>query len=111
EQQRHLKKLRQTALEGMTFFEQFQPCLVGSLLSGSAGLYTEIHLHLFADYSEEVNLYLLDKHIDHEVVQQRYFINGETALTVSVYRFMADDIVIEASVFPQVTRRQTVHIR
>ncbi|MGC1520454.1 MAG: hypothetical protein WA803_02845, partial [Steroidobacteraceae bacterium] len=43
-----LKEQRRIALDTMRMLEEFQPRLVGSVLTGTATNYSDINLHLFA---------------------------------------------------------------
>ena len=53
-----LKEQRRIALDTMRMLEEFQPRLVGSVLTGTATNYSDINLHLFADRSESVAIRL-----------------------------------------------------
>jgi len=51
----HLEALhaqRHAALSAMRYLREFEPRLVGPVLSGTATLHTEVQLHLFADRVE-----------------------------------------------------------
>ncbi len=47
-----LKEQRRIALDTMRRLSEFQPRLVGSVLTGTATNYSDINLHLFAENSE-----------------------------------------------------------
>src|SRR5581483_6512174 len=51
---RSLDAQRRAALQAMHWLSQFQPRLVGSVLSGTATEHADIQLHLFADRPENV---------------------------------------------------------
>ena len=55
-----LKEQRRVALDTMRRLAEFQPRLVGSVLTGTATDYSDINLHLFADRSESVALKLIE---------------------------------------------------
>ena len=59
--------LRQIALQIMQELERFNPYLVGSVLNGTAGQHSDIYLHLYADNTKEVAIFLLNKDIQFEV--------------------------------------------
>ena len=63
----HLKFLREGAVQAIHFLADFNPRLVGSVLSGTAGQHADINLHLFADTPEEVSLFLMEAHIPFQV--------------------------------------------
>lgn len=81
-----LRELRQLALEIMGELVQFNPYLTGSVLSGSAGKYAGIHLHLFFDNAKSVEHFLLDHQIDFRAGATRLYA-GNTALDVPTLSF------------------------
>jgi hypothetical protein len=66
-QPERLLLLRKLALEIMLELERFNPYLVGAVFNGTAGKHSDIHLHLYADNTKEVAIFLLNKGIDFEV--------------------------------------------
>jgi hypothetical protein len=66
-----LEAQRRAALQAMHWLSQFEPRLVGPVLSGTATEYADIQLHLFADTPEYVALKLIDRGIAHEVTERR----------------------------------------
>jgi len=60
EQPAHLRHLREVAVEVMREFEQFRPVLVGSVLSGTAGQFSDVSLQLFTDDVKSLTLFLLN---------------------------------------------------
>ena len=91
---------RRAALSAMRYLAQFEPRLVGAVLSGTATLHTEVQLHLFADRVESVTLKLIDEGIRHELTERRLRLNAERVLPFPGVRFEMDDQPIEATVFP-----------
>jgi hypothetical protein len=61
EQPAHLRRLREVAVKVMREFENFRPALVGSVLSGTAGKFSDVNLQLFADDSKALTMFLLNK--------------------------------------------------
>ena len=100
DQPRRLRQLRVAALDAMRFFEGFDPRLTGSVLSGTAGEHSDINLHLFADSSEEVYLFLLEANVPYEQSQRRLRVERDEYATYPSVRFLAGDIPIEAMIFP-----------
>jgi hypothetical protein len=98
-QPEELKQLRNIAIEAMKFLRNFNPRLVGSVLSGTADAHSVIRLHLFADTIESVGFYLLDNKIPHKLSQRRLKINAEQFENYSAYEFMVDDAALELIVF------------
>ena len=68
---------RRAALPAMRYLREFEPRLVGPVLSGTATEHSEVQLHLFADRAESVTLKLLDEGIPHEVTERRVKLNAE----------------------------------
>lgn len=66
-QPQRLLLLRQIALAVMQELERFNPYLVGSVLNGTASKHSDIYLHLYADNTKEVAIFLLNKDIQFEV--------------------------------------------
>jgi len=77
EQQARLRHLRQNAREMMQLLAQFDPHLSGSVLSGSAGKYSDINIHLFTDSVKDVELFLLNRQIPYRSRERRIYIGGE----------------------------------
>lgn len=105
-QPQQLHKLRLGARDAIRFFERFNPRLVGPVLIGSAGEYTEVTLHLFTDTPENVGLFLLDRAIPYKLGERHLRIDASTVTSTPVYRFTAGDIPIELAVFPLKGLRQ-----
>ena len=99
----HLESLlaqRRAALSAMRYLSEFEPRLVGAVLSGTATEHAEVQLHLFAERAEAVTLKLLDQGIPHEVTEKRVKLNPERVRAFPGVRFQMDDQPIEATVFP-----------
>lgn len=94
-----LKNHRQTALEAMRFFEKFNPRLVGSVLDGTADVNSAIYLHLFADTSEEVAVFLMDNNIPYDEEQKRFHIKGDEYEYFPGFAFLADEISVHIIIF------------
>jgi hypothetical protein len=92
-----LRFLRETALRAMRELAQFNPYLTGSVLSGIAGQYADIHLQLFADSDKAVELYLIHRGIPYRTAQMRLYC-GADPVTAPVYTVTDDDIEIELTV-------------
>ncbi len=97
---------RRAALNAMLYLREFEPRLVGSVLSGTATEHSDVQLHLFTDYAESVTIKLMDGGIPHEVTEKRVRMNAERVLAVPGVRFELDDQSIEAIVFPMDGIRQ-----
>ncbi|NIP72109.1 MAG: hypothetical protein GWO16_03340 [Gammaproteobacteria bacterium] len=95
-----LRELREAALRAMELLQQFDPRLVGPVLTGTAGEHSEVQLHLFAGAPEDVAFFLMDWNIPYEEGERRlrYARNGYQ--TYPAYRFLAGGVPIELTVFP-----------
>jgi hypothetical protein len=101
-----LRHLREAARQAMQFFAPFEPRLTGSVLSGTAGQHSDVNLHLFATTPEEVVLHLIDAEIPFEDSERRYRLTRETSETYPAVRLLANDVTIEAVIFPREGLRQ-----
>lgn len=100
-----LQRLRQLALEAMQFFRDFEPRLVGPVLSGTVTPESAIQLHVCADTAEEIGLLLSEHNIPHDDKDKRIRYGGERQENCPMYRFTVDACVIEVYVFrPQAMR-------
>ena len=77
EQPLELAKLRQAALLTMQLFERFNPHLTSSVLDGSAGKFSQTHIHLFADSAKDVEMFLLNQQIPFESSEKSYRISDK----------------------------------
>ena len=99
-QPEYLRSLRLAAREAMQFLARFEPRLVGAVLSGSAGQYSDVDLHLFADTPEEVALFLMQSDIPFENAERRLKIGRNEYRNFPGFRLVAGEHVLELTVFP-----------
>jgi hypothetical protein len=97
---------RFAALGAMELLADFDPRLVGPVLTGTATPYQTVTLHLFCDYPETVSMHLLDQHVTHNMGEQRVRMNAERFLLLPTVEFNVDDIPIEATIFTRDGIRQ-----
>lgn len=71
-----LSRLRSEALRFMRLLEPFHPYLVGAVLSGAAGRYADINLHLYTDSSKAVELFFLNRQILYKAGEQQLRLNS-----------------------------------
>jgi hypothetical protein len=95
-----LEALRRSALEAMRLMADFQPRLVGPVLTGTASPHSEINLHLFSESPEAVSLKLEDRGIPHEVLERRMRFERDRTVTYPALRFVAGRQTVDAVVFP-----------
>ena len=94
EQRERIDHLRRKAGEIMGILQRFNPYLTGSVLDGSAGRYAEIDVQLFTDSAKDVEIFLLNEHLEftHSVPRTD---RAEAVLTID-----DDDAEINLIVYP-----------
>lgn len=102
----HLRSLRESAVQAMRFLDEFSPRLVGSVLSGTAGRHADVNLHLFADTSEEVSLFLIDSKIPFQASHKRLRFARDEWQEFPSFEFVAGKHAVELVVFPREGRRE-----
>ena len=98
EQKARLHHLRSSARDMMRLLEQFNPYLSGSVLSGSAGKYSDINIHLFTDSVKDVEMFLINRQIAYRSGEHRVFIGDEPA-GVPSFSVSTSDADFQISVF------------
>lgn len=104
EQRERLRHLRRRALEMMKLLAQFNPFVSGPVLSGSAGKYSEINIHLFTDSTKDVELFFLNQGIQYKVRDRRLYV-GETLRSVPCFSVTGGDADFEVTVFSPIDLR------
>ena len=95
-----LQSLRRTALSAMEVLSDFDPKLVGPVLHGTAGASSAINLHVFTDTPELVAVRLDEAELAYRPYERRLKSRRDRAETYAGYRFVKDDMAVEATVFP-----------
>jgi hypothetical protein len=101
-----LAEQRRAALDAMQLLEEFEPRLVGPVLSGTATAHADIDLHVFADTPESVALKLLDYGIPHEVREHRVKMHLDRSVNYPAVHFTSGARTVAATVFPRDGIRQ-----
>lgn len=91
---------RSAALSAMQLLSDFDPRLVGSVLTGTATEHNDIQLHLFAERAESITFRLMDLGIDHEVVERRVRFGADRVVAYPGVHFEVDEHTVDATVFP-----------
>jgi len=102
-----LAGLRRRAVDAMRLLEEFEPRLVGPVLSGNASAHSDIQLHLFADTPEAVALRLMDAGVKYHVGERRVKVLRDTMQSFPAIGFPAGGSAVEAVVFPRDGIRQS----
>lgn len=95
-----LRRRREIALQAMDLLRVYEPRLVGGVLSGTAGENAVVQLHLFASTPEEVALTLQENHIPYDLEEHTLRMGSNLTCAYPVYAFVADEVVLELTVFP-----------
>jgi hypothetical protein len=95
-----LAAMRRSALEAMRLMSDFQPRLVGPVLTGTASAHSEINLHLFTESPEAVSIRLEERGVPHEVLERRLRYERDRIVTYPALRFVAGRQTVDAVVFP-----------
>jgi len=108
-----LALLRQEALEIMKQLEVFNPYLTGPVLEGIAGRYTEAEIELFADSAKDVEIFLLNRHINFEYADKHQYgqIHGADQMEARL-RIESQETTVLLSIFPysqERTHRRNPH--
>ncbi|MEW6445270.1 MAG: hypothetical protein ACOZAQ_08820 [Pseudomonadota bacterium] len=100
------RRMREEALKAMRFLADFEPRLVGAVLSGTADEGGVITIHLFADTPEQVMLKLLDADIGFREGERgvRYR-DGRTRI-YPLFSFLAGGCPIDLVVMPPMALRE-----
>ena len=101
---RNLRLLRQEALDAMRQLEPFHPYLTGSVLSGSAGIDSDINLILFSDDAKAVLLFLLKHNLQFEDGAWRAKIGGREETVPSYTLTGASGTLTHLIVLPENAR-------
>jgi len=100
-----LLRMRLMALSWLELFAQFRPYLVGSVLAGTVTERSDIDLHLYADSSEEVELFLEERDIPYET--ETVSIRHGSEFREYRHLYLEDDgIVVECTVYDPSERHQ-----
>lgn len=98
EHAQRLAALRQAALRVMQLLATYDPHLVGPVLTGTAGRYACIDLHLFTDDPKELEMFLINRRIEFRPREARVHVGGEMR-TVPGVEFEWGDAEFKVLVF------------
>lgn len=93
-----LRELRFVALAAMEWLADFDPQLVGSVLSGTAGRYSDINLHLLAESVKDVEYFLMRENVAYRSGERRYS-HGGAWRTVPTYSLVHDGVPLTLTVY------------
>jgi predicted nucleotidyltransferase len=102
----NLKELREAALRAMALLRDFNPRLVGPVLTGTATPHSDVSLHVFAETPEDVAFLLIERGIRYRSGDRRVRLaHGEHANYPS-FEFETGSVTVDAMVFPTTGLRQ-----
>ena len=91
EQAGALQRMRQLALEAMESLQEFNPRLVGPVLTGTADRHSKIELHLFSDSPEQIAFYLMELRIPWRDGEKRLRYPQGVVCRQPLFRFQAGE--------------------
>ncbi len=106
EYENRLTVLRRTARQVMRIFEDFEPRLVGSVITGAVTDHSDVNLHVFSDAPEAIAFRLMERGIPYQLTERRVRYSQDRTDSTPAYRFVAGDVPVEVAVFPHSGRRQ-----
>ena len=92
-----LRELRFLAVKIMSDFLQFYPRLTGPVLNGSAGKFSDIELHLFAESSKQVELDLLNRGLRYQTAEKCFYA-GEMLVEAVEFSFEREAVTVRLAV-------------
>ncbi len=93
------RSLLATALQAMKLCAEFQPRLVGGVLSGVVTPSSVVQLHLFADSDEAVDLHLAAAGIPYDGGERRVRHPNGKYLSIPLCHFIAGEHEVELAIF------------
>jgi hypothetical protein len=97
EHRQRLRTLRQLALSVMKLFTDFDPHLVGPVLTGTAARHADINLQLFTDNAKEVEHFLLNAKIPYKRAERAFRV-GDVSRSAPVFALYNEEAAIEVMV-------------
>lgn len=97
--------LLRTAANLMTTLQRFNPYLTGSVLDGTAGRHAEIDIQLFPESAKDVEIFLLNEHVEYRHSQPRTD-RAEAVLTI-----LGDAVLSNLVIYPRDQERVSLRTR
>jgi len=110
DQSRHLRELREIAARVMRDFAQFRPVLVGSVLNGTAGQFSDVNLQLFTDDPKALTMFLLNRHMRFEEGTKRVR-RGDPSSDVPQVHIEVDGVTVTLTVLGLDEERSAARVR
>ena len=84
----------------MRWLAAFKPYLTGSVLSGTAGIHSNINLELYTDNAKEVEWFLIGQNQAYKISDKRMTLAGQIR-SIPVLSLSRDDTEIDIVVFSE----------
>jgi hypothetical protein len=110
DQPQHLRRLREVAVKVMREFDDFRPALVGSVLSGTAGQYSDVNLQLYTDDPKALSMFLLNKRYRFEEGSKRVQRGGRFD-EVPQISLEFEDVTVTITVLDRDDERSAARVR
>ena len=110
EQPAHLRRLREVAVKVMREFDDFRPALVGSVLCGTAGQFSDVNLQLFTDDSKLLTMFLLNRRYRFEE-GSRMMRRGDRVDAVPQISLEVEDVTVTLTVLDPDDERSSRRVR
>ncbi|HEU0196319.1 MAG TPA: hypothetical protein VFQ88_03760 [Nevskiaceae bacterium] len=94
-----LMELRRGAVQAMRLLADFDPCLVGAVVSGAITYAHRVQLHAFADSVEQLDIFLHNQRIACEAADRDYRFPGGRSESVPISRFELNGVGVDVAVF------------
>ena len=110
DQPAHLRHLREVAVKVMREFEGFRPALVGAVLSGTAGQFSDVNLQLYTDDPKALSIFLLNRRYRFEEGTKRVQRGGRFD-EVPQISLEVDDVTVTMTVLDPDDERSAARMR
>jgi hypothetical protein len=110
EQPAQLRRLREVAVKVMREFGEFRPVLVGSVLSGTAGMHSDVNLQVFTDDSKALTIFLVNRRYRFEEGSRRIPRGGRLD-EVPQISLDVDDVTVTLTVLDRDDERTPLRTR
>jgi hypothetical protein len=110
DQPAHVRRLREIAVRVMREFGEFRPALVGSVLAGTAGPYSDVNLQVYTDDPKALTLFLINRRYRFEE-GSRSLRRGGRLDSVPQISLEVEDVTVTMTVLDPDDERSAVRAR
>ncbi|HET8881509.1 MAG TPA: hypothetical protein VFM56_04985 [Solimonas sp.] len=105
--QQRLQRLRRLAVQLMRRLAPFEPRLTGGAVSGAVTMAHRLQLHVFAEQSEAVDVFLIEQGLPFELSERRYRYPDGREETMPLMQLEIDGLGVDIAVFALDDLRRT----